>query len=584
MASPAASAYHRRHNLHETSSSSRPSPHHPRRHTLFDDTLNTNNYSIKTKTPPYQLSWQVPPKQKKKRDGVVGRGSVYKEEVVDVEGVGFREFVGGVLRGSWIVLCGVLLIVLVGLCGFWGLFFRRKGSSGGGLFEVVERVFCGGLVVGVAWVVLRVNFGVLRASRLVRSRGLGGWRELLVGKGNVNFLGHAVMLVVAGVVQTPAVVGCLHGVDGGWGWEGGLSVAVFVGGLAGGLFSVLWFCSGGYVLKFGVVRIKGLLRYKRVVIQAIVGSVKIVSLLLPFGVLFNSYVEVWIKRQWLQGLISWNLIVALEAATIAVFSWQLSYMLLETLIVNTSNFIPGAKSFDDLLDSLQSVSPSAIQFHLALRELNNIATFDEEGRRPIFVDSSGGVWMDITTILSHPLRLLSHNISCLIDKTSGVNGRTSIYSEAQGVSKSRVRVGLPLFSAWQQITWSADTLSKLLVVSQQEDTYGVAQRTLAELVGVMLRSRELVLAVIRKGRVLHGVGGGGARGMMVGTDDVFEKIMECEAKEAGAIVDALTLGIHRVVETFRKHVEGYLMGNDVEWDLKLNRALQCFLVDDGETY
>jgi Nucleoporin protein Ndc1-Nup len=139
-----------------------------------------------------------------------------------------------------------------------------------------------------------------------------------------------------------------------------------------------------------------------------------------------------------------------------------------------------------------------------------------------------------------------------------------------------------LFGDAQRISHAAQALANLVVASRSpvanEDRYGVAQRTLVDVVTSLLQCHASCRAFndsqLLQTRSVLSQGGGGGGGGGGGPNSTFAVD---ERHRARLVEDALAHAVRQIVAAFRTHLRGYLDAQEPRWAGRFNATLAHFL-------
>lgn len=237
----------------------------------------------------------------------------------------------------------------------------------------------------------------------------------------------------------------------------------------------------------------------------------------------------------------------------------------------------------DLVDALLSdlnpnlMLPNLPQL-LSLQFFRDVARGSLPGRSAVFADASGNAWNALYAGCTAPIDALEQRLVNAAPMTRHgdmfpATGRTRAAGSA--------RYALD-FGESRSVVWAAEAISHFLVASREEDDYGVAQRTFLHIVMSLLRCKGAVDAARRRMTLAPVLVGDGRRSEKTMLTQMWEyrsphdKYFATETVST-AVSDAINLAVFRLVDAFRVHVQGYLVGKEPHWDRSLDKTLKVCL-------
>lgn len=235
----------------------------------------------------------------------------------------------------------------------------------------------------------------------------------------------------------------------------------------------------------------------------------------------------------------------------------------------------------DLTPAHETSGIGSLSRLLALQFFRDAARASRAARRVIFTDASGVTWNALLIGCLAPVDALSTRLAAQAPAPVAVQAATGVRARRGGAAAAAEGVGEGRAAAW-----GVETLSHMLVASRDEDDYGVAQRTFVQVVMSLLILKEQLDAARERARIVQPVihwRGGAQQGPIEAIlayappqDKYFAPDVVMRL-----VADALDLALHRLVDAFRAHLKGYLVGAEPHWDRRLDRALKDALYLDG---
>jgi Nucleoporin protein Ndc1-Nup len=330
----------------------------------------------------------------------------------------------------------------------------------------------------------------------------------------------------------------------------------------------------------------------------------------------------WLRRWW----------ICVEAVGLCVLCWTLSSVIVNVLLSQPYDFVleakaaaavpgeqrkareanggrRGAKTADPrvlnpLLFALNAAvrypraDPTGVLGALALQDLCDSVSTSPAGRAPVFADAQGLVWHEILTACLFPIDKLSYRLwlranshrselpalfqagkmeSAALYSGHGFGGADDGGDDVLGAatSWSMDNDDGVLFGDSQRIVHAAGALANLLVASrspvENEDQYGVAQRTLVDAVTALLQCYVSCRAY-NDGQLLQ------TRSVLSEAHSVPVTAEERDEQYYARLVeDALVRALRQIVTAFHAHIRGYLDAQEPRWSAKFNASLASFL-------
>lgn len=240
---------------------------------------------------------------------------------------------------------------------------------------------------------------------------------------------------------------------------------------------------------------------------------------------------------------------------------------------------------EHLLGDLPPVSATSgiaeLSQMLALQFFRDVARCSRAARRVIFSDASGVTWNALFVGCITPVDTLASRLAARAPARVVVQSAMSSRRSTSGGSADDGALGDARSAAW-----ACETLSHMLVASLVEDDYGVAQRTFVHIVMALLALRQQLDTERERSRIMQAhdacarsSNATGARALLCALLHFVppQDIYYADHVALRLVGDALDLALHRLVDAFRPHLKGYLVGGEPQWDRRFDHALKDVL-------
>lgn len=252
----------------------------------------------------------------------------------------------------------------------------------------------------------------------------------------------------------------------------------------------------------------------------------------------------------------------------------LGYMHMMTTAMNVRDYIPEVntntlqvksseeRSRQAVLRLLDDICPEkenadtglgALTLLLGLQFFRDIARTSRVGRQIVFSDSNGTMWNRLLAACFAPIK-----------------------AQTAQPSSSNININ---FVNCRAVAWACEALSHFVVASRNEDDFGIAQRSFVYVVINLLHLKEFVdiarerLRIRRASNSMAIPAKGAAKVLQTAPQDVY-----FAPDTVSAVVgDAVDLALVRIVDAFRAHLKGFLVGAEPHWDRRLDQSLQAVL-------
>lgn len=441
-------------------------------------------------------------------------------------------------------------------------------------------------------------------------------------------LRHTAALSFAGALQAPAFAVLIHGFPIAAAPTSQLFLCVITGWTAGIAYSVLFFATNANILTLSLDRAPIRSRALERLYAALRPSTAALAISAATAAVFllGTPVEkpsptsaAAAAAAAIEGAASLALdftplktfFIVVEALAICVATWTLSAVFVSVLLSQPYDFVlesqslstpstssrhlaPNPAILDNLILALTAAhradDPTGILRSLALQDLCDSVTSTPASRAPIFADPTGETWGHILAACLTPVDKLSYRLwlrSATAQRPSLLNPSAKAAGDAFVSVDDDV-----LFGDVQCILHATTALTNVVVASRDaranEDTYGVAQRSLPDVVTSLVQCHSSCRAFREGERVLFAENA--PKPELFWPLNTVERAAahrkkvddEDEIRAAALIEFALARALGDIVTVFYDHLCGYIEGREPRWDPKFSAGLSVFLKDLGQ--
>ena len=254
------------------------------------------------------------------------------------------------------------------------------------------------------------------------------------------------------------------------------------------------------------------------------------------------------------------------------------YMHMMTVAMNVRDYISDSsinslRSKEDALRVvhrlLYDISPEnrkqdgliALNRMLGIQFFRDVARTSRAGRRIIFEDSESVLWNGVMQGCVEPVKDLTQELMKSASNSSPNSAGTIDFADGRAVA------------------WACETLSHFLVASRNEDDFGIVQRQFVHVVLCLLALKNCVDSARNQRRIqrtppsFRTLSSSKFNTSLQSPQDVYFAI-----DVVGATVgDAVDLALVRIVDAFRAHLKGFLVGSEPHWDRRFDQSLSAVL-------
>lgn len=441
-------------------------------------------------------------------------------------------------------------------------------------------------------------------------------------------LRHTAALSLAGALQAPAFAVLIHGFPIAAAPTSQLFLCVIAGWTSGIAYSVLFFATNANILTLSLdrapLRSRALERLRAALRPSTAALVIAAATAAVF--LIGAPVDkpsptsaAAVAAAAIEGAASLALdfttlksfFIVVEAVALCVATWTLSAVFVSVLLSQPYDFVlesqplstpstpsrhfaPNPAILDNLILALTAANraddPTGILRSLALQDLCDSVTSTPASRAPIFADPAGETWGHILAACLTPVDKLSYKLWL----RSATTQRPALLNpSANAADNAFMSVDdVVLFGDVQSILHATAALANVVVASRDarsnEDTYGVAQRSLPDVVTSLVQCHSSCRAFREGERVLFAENA--PKSELFWPFNEVERAAarrkneddEGEIRAAALIEFALARALGDIVAVFYDHLCGYVVGREPRWDPKFSAGLSVFLKDLGQ--